>query len=164
VVVSDTPKLARFTPSSGITGSAVTIEGSSLSGVTQVELGKLTTKFKVLSTTQVEATVPDGAVKGKVSLTTPLGTLTSKGKFTPTLSVTSVTPASGGAGTKVTIKGVGFDAGSTVSFDGVAAPVESASAKRLKVKVPAGAGAGPVAVTNTSAPIGTVFSASSFTP
>ncbi len=164
VVVSDVPKLTGFTPSSGITGSAVTIEGAALGGVTRVEFGTLTVKFTVLSSTQVEAIVPDGARKGKISLTTPVQTVTSKAKFTPTLSVTEVTPASGAPGTAVSIKGVGFNASSSVSFDGVPATIKSVSAKKLKVKVPAGAGAGPIAVTNTSAPTGTVFSASSFTP
>jgi hypothetical protein len=64
----------------------------------------------------------------------------------------------------VTIKGVGFNASSTVSFGGVAATIKSVSAKKIKLKVPAGAAAGPITVTNTSAPIGTVSSASSFTP
>ncbi len=164
VVVSNVPKLAGFAPGSGITGSAVTIEGSALGAVSRVEFGKLAASFKVLSTTQVEAIVPDGARVGKISLTTPVATVTSKTKFTPTLSVTEVTPKSGAAGTLVTIKGVGFNASSTVSFDGVAATVKSFSSKKIKVKVPPGAGAGPVAVTNTSAPTGTVFSASSFTP
>jgi hypothetical protein len=164
VVASDVPKLTGFTPGSGITGSAVTIEGAALGGVTRVEFGALAAKFTVLSSTRVEAIVPDGAGKGKISLTTPVATVTSKTKFTPTFSVTEVTPASGAPGTDVTIKGVGFNASSSVSFDGVAATIKSVSAKKLKVKVPAGAGAGPIAVTNTSAPTGTVFSASSFTP
>jgi hypothetical protein len=164
VVVSDVPKLTVLAPSTGITGSAVTLEGAALGGVTRVEFGALAAKFTVLSSTQVEAIVPDGARKAKISLTTPVATVTSKAKFTPTFSVTEVTPASGAPGTYVTIKGVGFNTSSTVSFDGVAATIKSVSAKKLKVKVPAGAGAGPVAVTNTSAPTGTVFSASSFTP
>ena len=164
VVVSDVPKLTVLAPSTGITGSAVTLEGAALGGVTRVEFGALAAKFTVLSSTQVEAIVPDGARKAKISLTTPVATVTSKAKFTPTFSVTEVTPASGAPGTYVTIKGVGFNASSSVSFDGVAATIKSASAKKLKAKVPAGAGAGPVAVTNTSAPTGTVFSASSFTP
>ncbi len=164
VVVSNVPKLAGFTPSSGITGSAVTIEGSALGAVSRVEFGTLAASFKVLSPTQVEAIVPDGARAAKISLTTPVGTVKSKGKFTPTLSVTELSPQSGAPGTLVTIKGAGFNASSTVSFDGVAATIRSVSAKKLKVRVPAGAGAGAVAVTNASAPVGTVFSASSFTP
>jgi IPT/TIG domain len=97
-------------------------------------------------------------------VTTPAGSLQSKGKFTPTLSVTAITPQSGGPGTQVTIKGVGFQSNSRVSFGGVPATAVSGSGKKLKVTVPAGAQAGPVAVTNSSAPVGTVFSASSFTP
>jgi hypothetical protein len=164
VVASDVPKLSGFEPGTGITGSAVTLEGAALGGVTRVEFGTLTAQFTVLSSTRVEAIVPDGARKGKISLTTPVATVKSKAKFTPTLSITAVTPASGGAGTSVAIKGVGFNASSAVSFGGVAATIKSVSAKKIKVKVPAGAGAGPIAVTNTSAPTGTVFSASSFTP
>ncbi len=164
VVVSDVPKLVGFTPSSGITGSTVTIEGTALGAVDKVEFGTLVASFKVLSSTQVEAIVPAGARLAKISLTTPVASVTSKTKFTPTLSVTEVTPLSGAPGTAVTIKGVGFNASSTVRFDGVAATVKSFSSKKIKVKVPAGAGTGPVAVTNTTAPTGTVFSASSFTP
>jgi IPT/TIG domain len=164
VVSSNVPTLTGFTPSSGITGSTVTIRGTALGGVTGVRFGSLAAHFEVVSATEVEAVVPDGASAGKLSLTTPLGGVQSKSKFTPTLSVKAFSPHSGGPGTRVTIKGVGFSASSTVSFGGVAATVDSASAKKLKVTVPTGALAGAIAVTNVSAPAGTVFSAASFTP
>jgi hypothetical protein len=164
VVTANVPKLEGFTPASGITGSTVTITGGGLGGVSAVSFGALAAQFKVVSSSKVEAVVPAGAKAGKLSLTTPSGKLQSKGKFSPTLSVTAVTPASGGPGTKVTIKGVGFNSDPTVSFGGVLATAVSGSSKKLKVTVPAGALAGPVAVTNSSAPVGTVFSASSFTP
>lgn len=164
VVVSDVPKLTGFTPSSGITGSAVTIEGTALAGVEKVEFGTLAASFKALSSTRVQAIVPSGARAAKISLTTPVASVTSKAKFTPTLSITEVKPLSASPGAFVTIKGVGFNSSSTVSFDGTAATIKSFSSKKIKVRVPAGAGTGPVAVTNTAAPAGTVFSASSFTP
>ncbi len=164
VVSSDVPKLTAFTPSSGITGSTVAIDGTALGGVTSVEFGALAAHFKVVSATEVEAVVPDGASTSKLSVTTPIGSVQSAAKFTATLSVISFSPASGGAGTRVTIKGVGFGASSSVSFGGVAATVDSASKKKLKVTVPAGALAGPISVTNASAPAGTVFSAASYTP
>ncbi|MGO9321319.1 MAG: IPT/TIG domain-containing protein [Solirubrobacteraceae bacterium] len=162
--ITETPKLAGFTPSSGITGSTVEIEGTGLGAVSGVEFGTLAAKFKVLSPTRIEATVPNGASAAKISLKSAAGTVTSKQKFTPTLSVTEFSPHSGGPGTAVTIKGIGFNSSSTVSFGGVVASVKAASAKKLKVKVPAGALAGAIAVTNTSAPAGTVYSAGSFTP
>ena len=78
--------------------------------------------------------------------------------------MTGVSPASGAVGKQVTIKGVGFAAGVTVSFGGVqAASVGVSSSKKLKVVVPAGALSGPVTVTNTQAPVGSVQSAASFT-
>jgi len=64
----------------------------------------------------------------------------------------------------VTIKGVGFNASSSVSFDGTPARVVSVSAKKLQATVPAGAGTGAISVTNTAAPTGTVSSAGSFAP
>ena len=164
VVTANVPKLESFTPTSGITGSTVTISGGGLGGVSAVSFGGLVAQFKVVSASKIEAVVPAGAKAGKLSLTTPSGNLQSKGKFSPTLSVTAVTPQSGGPGTKVTIKGIGFQSNSTVSFGGVPATAVSGSGKKLKVTVPAGALAGPIAVTNFSAPVGTVYSANSFTP
>jgi hypothetical protein len=163
-VTSDTPALASFTPTSGITGSTVTIEGTDLGGVGEVEFGALTASFKVLSATRIEATVPNGARQAEITLTAPGGSVTSRSKFKPTLSVTAFSPQSRAPGKPVTIKGVGFDSGSTVSFDGEPASVTYVSSKKLKATVPAGAQAGAIAVTNTSAPVGTVYSAGSFTP
>ena len=119
-VVSDVPKISGFTPTSAITGGSVTIDGTALNGASAVAFGTAAASFKVLSPTQIEATVPDGLRRaGKISVSTPVGTAKSAGKFTPTLSVTGFTPASGAPGRRVTIKGVGFNSSSTVSFDGV---------------------------------------------
>ena len=159
VVSANVPKLESFTPGSGITGSAVTIDGRGLGGVTAVAFGALAAQFKVLSASQIEAFVPAGARAGKLSVTTPAASAQTKAKFTPTLSVTAFAPQSGAPGTRVTLKGVGFHSNSSVSFGGVPATAVSGSGKKLTVTVPAGALAGPIAVTNVSAPLGTVFSA-----
>ncbi len=164
IVAANAPMIASFTPASGITGSMVTIDGTALGGVSEVEFGALAAKFKILSATQIEATVPNGAVAGTISVTAPGSSATSNAKFTPTLSVTAFKPQSQAPGKVVTIKGVGFNSSSTVSFDGRAASVTYVSSKKLKATVPAGAEAGLIAVTNALAPVGTVYSASSFTP
>ncbi len=158
------PVLVGFTPSSGITGSAVQIEGTGLGAVGAVEFGKLTASFRVLSPTQIEATVPDGARAAAITLVSSSATVKSKHKFKPTLSVLGLNPESGAPGAAVTIKGIGFNSSSTVSFGGVRASVKYVSSKKLKATVPVGALAGPVTIGNTSAPVGTVSSASSFTP
>jgi hypothetical protein len=162
LVNDDVLSLTGFTPISGITGSPVTIEGSDFDGVSAVEFGSRTAKFTILSGTQIEAIVPNGAVPGTISLSGSSGSATSTAKFTPTLSVTSFKPASGKVGKTITLKGVGFNSHPTVSFDGVTANVKSSSSTKLRVTVPAGAKAGPISVTNTSAPVGTVYSAASF--
>src|SRR5262249_53905232 len=113
IVSSNQPGITNLTPSSGITGATVLISGTALSGTTKVTLGKLQAPFTVLSPTQIEATVPDGAVAGKVTVTTPVGSATSSIKFNVTFSVTGFSPKLGAPGRAVTIKGRGFTPSST---------------------------------------------------
>ncbi len=163
VVVSNVPALSGFTPPAGITGSSVTINGSALGGVNSVLFGKLAASFTVLSNTQIEAIVPDGAKAGKIAISAPGGAATSQAKFTPTLSITAFSPKHGVPGKLVTIKGVGFTNSSSVAFNGVpATSVSFISQSKLKAAVPAGAGTGAITVTNTTAPTGTVSSAVGF--
>jgi hypothetical protein len=162
--VSSGPTLTGFTPTSGITGSEVTITGTGYHEASRVVFGKLEATFKIVSGTEIEATVPNGSVASTISLTTPHGSATSSAKFTPTLSITHLTPTKAAAGKTVSIAGVGFISGSRVSFDGTpATTVSFVSSKRLKATVPAGAGTGTITVTNTTAPLGTVSSAGAFT-
>jgi hypothetical protein len=162
-VISDLPTITSFTPTSGITGSTVTITGTGLSKATAVHFGSAKATFTADSSTQVEATVPNGAPSADLSVTTPAGTATSKSLFKPTLSVVSFTPTSGAVGKVVTIIGVGFAKSSTVSFNGTAAKtVTYVSSTTLKATVPSGATSGVISVTNTAAPVGTVSSSAHF--
>ncbi len=163
-VISNAPAITGFTPSSGVTASKVTITGTAFTGATAVHFdGLASPSFTVKSSTQIEATVPNGAKAGTISVTTPIKTGTSTGKFTPTLSLTSFSPTKAAPGAVVTITGVGFNEGSTVSFDGVKASVTSASATKLKVTVPGGASTGSITVTNAASPVGSATSATGFT-
>ncbi|HXB17137.1 MAG TPA: IPT/TIG domain-containing protein [Solirubrobacteraceae bacterium] len=164
-VASDVPSVSGFSPSSAITGSTMIVTGSALDSTSQVKVGALDAAFAVVSPTELEVTVPDGASKGKVLVTTAHGSATTKSKFTATFSITSFAPQPAAAGSKVTIKGIGFTPSSTVSFDGTpAAAVSYLSPKKLKAVVPGGIGTGPITVTNTVSPAGTVSSPGSFTP
>jgi len=113
---------------------------------------------------QIEATVPSGAVAGTVSITTsPVKAASSSVKFTPSFSVTGMSPGRAAVGATVTIKGVGFTPSSAVSFKGTAATsVTYVSATSLKAVVPSGASTGLITVTNSAAPVGAVTSAGSF--
>jgi hypothetical protein len=76
------PTISSFSPTSGRTGTAVTITGTSFTGATAVRFGGVRASFVVNSATQITATVPVGAVTGKISITTPGGTGTSAMTFT----------------------------------------------------------------------------------
>ena len=80
-----------------------------------------------------------------------------------TVSVIDVSPGQGPAGTAVTISGTGFSttpSQNSVTFNGTAAPVTSATSTKLQVSVPAAGTTGPITVT---APAGSATSARPFT-
>ena len=80
-----TPQITSFSPTSGPVGTAVTITGVSLTQASKVTFGNVAaTSFTVNSDTQVTATVPTGAVTGKIVITTAGGTATSSTSFTVT--------------------------------------------------------------------------------
>src|SRR5581483_6164269 len=58
VVKPQPPKITSFTPTSGHTGTLVTINGSSFTGATSVKLGSTSASFTVVSSSKITATVP----------------------------------------------------------------------------------------------------------
>ena len=156
------PTVSGFTPTSGVAGVGVRINGSYFSGASAVKFNAVSAAYTIVSATQIDAVVPAGATTGKISVTTPAGTATSTGTFTA-LAIGSFTPTSGSTGTNVTINGSGFTTTSTVKFNGVVATKTYISPTQLKATVPATATTGKVTVTNTVAPVGTATSATVFT-
>jgi len=67
--------------SSGKVGTAVKILGTDLTGATSVTFNGTTAAFKIVSASLITATVPTGATTGKVTVTTPSGTLISNAAF-----------------------------------------------------------------------------------
>lgn len=64
-------------PPAGGWGRNVTILGTNLTGATAVSFNGTPATFTVVSPTEITTTVPSGATKGSVTVTTPSGTLTS---------------------------------------------------------------------------------------
>jgi hypothetical protein len=83
-VVASQPAITSFSPTSGRTGTSVTITGTGFTGANRVRFGNKNASFTVNSPTQITATVPGGAKTGKISVTTPAGTATSSATFTVT--------------------------------------------------------------------------------
>jgi uncharacterized repeat protein (TIGR03803 family) len=76
------PVISSFSPTSGPVGTQVTVTGTGLTGTKKVMFGGVNAAaFTVNSSTQVTATVPTGAVTGKVTISTASGSATSPGTF-----------------------------------------------------------------------------------
>ena len=83
-VVAAAPTITSFAPTSGNVGTSVVITGTNLTGVTSVRFNGTTATFSANTATSVTAVVPTGATTGKISVTTPGGTVTSTADFTVT--------------------------------------------------------------------------------
>jgi uncharacterized repeat protein (TIGR03803 family) len=82
---SVTPTILSFSPPSGKVGTVVTINGTGLTQTTGVSFGGVAaTAFTVVSDLRITATVPTGAITGKIAVTTAGGTATSSATFTVT--------------------------------------------------------------------------------
>ena len=108
------PIFKSFTPSSGTTGTQVTLSGNSFTGVSSVKFGNTeASSFTINNDSTIQATVGTGST-GIIKVTNSGGSDTSKTNFTFTTSVSkpvlhSFNPKSGLKGTKVTIYGANFN-------------------------------------------------------
>ena len=159
-----TPTISSFTPASGPAGTSISVTGTNLTGTTSISIGGVAaTTFAVVNATNATATVPSGAVTGKVTIVTPQGNATSASNFTVTVAaptITSFSPTSGQAGTSVVLTGTNFINATGVKFNGVAASYGVTDANHITATVPNGATTGTISATT---PGGTGTSASSFT-
>ena len=156
------PVITSFSPTSGVPGTVVTINGNNFIGATQVTFnGTAAVLFTVVSATQLTATVPTGATTGFLTVTTPNGIAVSTTRFTVQVPViTSFTPTGGLVGTQVTINGNFFTNATQVTFNGMVAPgFVIVSATQITVPVPAGATSGLIIVTG---PVGSGTSPTPF--
>ena len=159
------PSISSLTPATGPVNTAVTIAGSGFGipqGTSVVKFNGTVATPTSWSDSSILVPVPAGATTGSVTIVA--GGTTSNGvtfTVTPGPSITSLSPASGAAGTAVAISGQNFGAsqgGSVVRFNGAAAAVASWSATSIGVTVPNAATTGQVTVTvNGQASNGSAF-------
>jgi uncharacterized repeat protein (TIGR03803 family) len=136
----------RTLTQSGEVGATVTFLGEDFTGTTEVEFGGVESEFKVVSDTELKASVPAAAATGAVSVATPGGPLKSIGNFKVLPAIKTFSPASGAVGTTVTITGTGFTQVKGVGFgDSVAATHRDVvSDTEVTAEVPTGAKTGSV--------------------
>lgn len=159
------PVINDFTPTNGLPGSTVTLNGANFLGATNVSFnGVSATTFNVSADSQITATVPTTATTGPISVSTSGGSVTSSVPFYLPPRLTSFTPATGPAGTAVTLSGTNFTGVTSVTFAGtnsttVNAPVTSQGAMQMTVLVPTNAISGLITVTT---PGGIIASTNNF--
>jgi len=153
------PVISSFSPLTAQGGSTITLTGQYFTGITAVTFGGVpATSFKVVSDTQLTAVLGKGS-SGSIVVTGPGGAGSITG-FVMLPVINSFTPASGGAGTTISISGSGLDAPTAVTIGGVAA--QSFVADSLG-HITAVAGAGATGVITVTTAGGTFASSASFT-
>ncbi len=154
-----TPTLTGISPTSGASGTTVTLTGSFLTGATSVSFGGTAgSSITVVSASEVTIVAPTGSGSVLVTVTTPQGTSNgesfsygssgSGSSTTPTL--TAINPASGSSGTTVTLTGTNLTGATAVTFGSTAA-TSYAAVSATEVTAVAPAGSGTVSVTVTTA-------------
>ena len=134
------PIVSVFSPSSGQSGSTVTISGSGFTGASEVSLYFRPATFVVNSPTQITATVPpDVPGPGKWRVTTPNGMGQSPTQYTPTSpAVTGFTPSSGPVGSTVTLTGINLTGATQVTLYFVTCSFTYNSPSSITVTIPPG--------------------------
>ncbi len=147
-------------PNYGTVGATIDILGTKLTGASYVTFNGIAAPFTVVSPTLIQATVPPGATTGYVRVMLPSGRIPSNKKFRVTPQITSFTPASGPAGTLVTITGVSLTQTWEVTIRGVHASFTVVDDDTVTATVPTGATTGTIRVTG---PGGGATSTTNFT-
>ena len=114
------PSIRRFLPASGGVGSAITVLGANLIGVTAVTVGGVSAiEFTELSDTELSVIIPSGVSSGVISVTTAAGTSSSSAKFgvLPAPVIKSFTPTIDGVGAKVMITGAALSGANLVKIN-----------------------------------------------
>ena len=139
--------ISRVSPPGARVGRTVTLTGADFAGANSVTFRGVEASFQVVSDTQITAKVPDGALSGPITVTTPsLGTGTSSFDFRVEPSIEGFSPRSGPVGTTVVITGFAFTGAIVVKFHGVAATFRVNSYHQITAIVPAGATTGRITV------------------
>ncbi len=143
-------------------GKTIQILGQDFLGTSGVSFfNGASANFTVVSDTYLTAVVPNGAQTGFVTVTTPVGTLTSNKKFRVTPQVKSFIPISGSVGSSVTITGVSLLQTTKVTIGGKKAsftvlndstvtatvPDRAATGKKITITTQGGTASSPTVFT-----------------
>ena len=160
--IGASPFISLVTPiPGGKETSKIGILGQGFDQTSVVKFGGTTaTTVQRSGSTFLLATVPAGALTGKVAVTTGSTTLSTITNFKVKPTMLTFAPPSGPVGTLVTITGTGLLQTTKVTFNNVVATFTVTPDTRVTTTVPTGATTGKIVITTKG---GTVASATNFT-
>lgn len=148
--------ISSVSTSTGAVGSSITITGTGFSTILSQDIVTFDGVTGIVSYSngnRLVVAVPPGASTGSLAVSDSNGSTSAPSAFTIVpVSISSFTPTSATSGAAVTVLGGGFDptaGNNTVSVNGTAATVTSASATQLQINVPSAATPGHIAITTT---------------
>lgn len=167
-VTVNTPSAQSFSPSSGLPNMTIQMTGTALRGVTSATVGGTTANVSVVSSSQVNVTVPAGATSGAIQLSGSGFSLPFTGTFTvlpepaPSAATTKETAVLGG---KFVIYGTHLGEVKTWSLGGTALQEVSTSDTMVVLQAPSSATSGTLQMTDTAGNvITTTLSLTTFDP
>jgi uncharacterized repeat protein (TIGR01451 family) len=172
-LASALPTISSFSPSTATNGATVEIFGGNFFSPATLKFGSVTDSFSIVSTTEIIATVPAGAVTGPITVATTNGSATTTSNFVTSAGpiITGFSPPLGAVNSSVTIYGFSLSSVIEVTFNGVREYIDGTSGDTsLPVILTNNPGTGPIKVmtstasfttstnfTNSSAPFVTDF-------
>ncbi|HZM05857.1 MAG TPA: IPT/TIG domain-containing protein [Candidatus Saccharimonadales bacterium] len=144
--------ITAFSPTFGITGTLVEIDGVNLYPETKVTFNGVAASVNGYGAGYLQVTVPTNSGIGPLEVFTSGGNFTTSTNFTNFAgpAITSFSPALAQAGATVVIEGVNFVKGDTVKFGNTSAAVTVVASTEISTTVPSGAATGPITVANGS--------------
>src|SRR6266496_3642848 len=159
ILFAAAPSITSISPTSGPTGTSVTITGKNFGGTkgsSTVTFAGVTASTTSWGSTSIVAVVPSGVANGAASVVVTVGGVSSNINVTFTVAnpivISSLSPTSGPSGTSVTITGSNFGAtkgSSTVKFGSTVASTTGWSSTSIIVVVPNGIVASTIGVVVT---------------
>src|SRR5208282_5980884 len=134
-ITSSAPTITGFSPAAAAIGAAVVINGGNFFTPVTVKFNGATAVASIVSTSQLNATVPSGATSGDISVTTADGSVTNTNEFFTGIGpiVTDFSPTIGTTNTPVTIDGLNLASATSVTFNGKTTTITGDSSGQIQV-------------------------------
>lgn len=150
--VTPKPIIEKVMPLSGPEDSEVTITGDFFSTIAEenkIYFNGVLAEITKVNQRELKVKIPKGASNGDISLAVNDQKVNWPDFLVQNLGLLTIKPDNGVAGEEITISGIGFSkelAQNKVFFNGILAPIKSATNSEIKLNLPADAKSGPVRV------------------